>query len=84
MTWGSASRAGSPELTGKRILLRPLVVGDFEAWREVRIRARDWLVKWEPRSAHATSLAEDQGSHAVCIVLSGAGSDGASMSKYLS
>jgi ribosomal-protein-alanine N-acetyltransferase len=49
VTWGSASRAGSPELTGKRILLRPLVVGDFEAWREVRIRARDWLVKWEPR-----------------------------------
>jgi ribosomal-protein-alanine N-acetyltransferase len=30
-------------------LLRPLAVTDFEAWREVRIRARDWLVKWEPR-----------------------------------
>ena len=31
------------------VLLRPLAVSDFEAWREVRIRARDWLVKWEPR-----------------------------------
>jgi ribosomal-protein-alanine N-acetyltransferase len=26
-----------------------LVVGDFEAWREVRQRSRTWLVKWEPR-----------------------------------
>jgi ribosomal-protein-alanine N-acetyltransferase len=25
------------------------VVNDFEAWREVRIRAREWLIKWEPR-----------------------------------
>ncbi|HLH99698.1 MAG TPA: GNAT family protein [Acidimicrobiales bacterium] len=31
------------------MVLRPLTVGDFEAWREVRIRSRDWLVKWEPR-----------------------------------
>jgi len=31
------------------VLLRPLVVGDFEAWREVRQRSRSWLVKWEPR-----------------------------------
>jgi ribosomal-protein-alanine N-acetyltransferase len=29
--------------------LRPLVVGDFETWREVRHRSREWLVKWEPR-----------------------------------
>jgi ribosomal-protein-alanine N-acetyltransferase len=39
----------SLELTGRRVLLRPLVTADFEAWREVRIRGRDWLVKWEPR-----------------------------------
>jgi [ribosomal protein S5]-alanine N-acetyltransferase len=45
----SPGRAGWPELTGRRVLLRPLAVSDFEAWREVRIRARDWLVKWEPR-----------------------------------
>ncbi len=29
-------------------MLRPLVVGDFDAWREVRRRNVDWLVKWEP------------------------------------
>jgi ribosomal-protein-alanine N-acetyltransferase len=49
VTWGSAHRSGALELTGRRVLLRPLVVSDFDAWREVRIRARDWLVKWEPR-----------------------------------
>ncbi len=49
MTLGSPTRANWPELTGRRVLLRPLAVNDFEAWREVRVRARDWLVKWEPR-----------------------------------
>ena len=49
MTWSSASRAPSLSLTGRRVLLRPLAVSDFEAWREVRTRSRDWLVKWEPR-----------------------------------
>ncbi|MDQ6839865.1 MAG: GNAT family N-acetyltransferase [Actinomycetota bacterium] len=49
MTWGSPSRQGNLELRGQRILLRPLVGSDFEAWREVRIRGQDWLVKWEPR-----------------------------------
>jgi len=39
----------NPELRGRRVLLRPLVAGDFEAWREVRLRSHDWLVKWEPR-----------------------------------
>jgi ribosomal-protein-alanine N-acetyltransferase len=37
-------------LHGKRITLRPLSPPDWEAWREVRIRCRDWLVKWEPRA----------------------------------
>ena len=36
-------------LTGRRVLLRPLAVSDFEAWREVRTRSQDWLLKWEPR-----------------------------------
>ena len=49
MTWSNTSRTGLPELTGRRVLLRPLVASDFDAWREVRIRAHDWLVKWEPR-----------------------------------
>jgi ribosomal-protein-alanine N-acetyltransferase len=37
------------ELRGRRVLLRPLVLGDFDAWREVRQRNRDWLLKWEPK-----------------------------------
>lgn len=36
-------------LRGKRVFLRPLTDSDYEAWREVRIRCREWLVKWEPR-----------------------------------
>lgn len=36
-------------LAGRRILLRPLDAGDFEAWRDVRRRCNDWLTKWEPR-----------------------------------
>jgi [ribosomal protein S5]-alanine N-acetyltransferase len=47
-SWG-VHRASSLELLGRRVLLRPLVVSDFEAWREVRRRSHDWLVKWEPR-----------------------------------
>jgi ribosomal-protein-alanine N-acetyltransferase len=47
VTWGHAG--AYPELRGKRVLLRPLTVADFDAWREVRTRSRDWLVKWEPR-----------------------------------
>jgi [ribosomal protein S5]-alanine N-acetyltransferase len=49
VTWGVSSRTGPMELHGRRVTLRPLIASDFEAWREVRIRARDWLVKWEPR-----------------------------------
>ena len=49
MTWGSPTRAPSLALHGKRVLLRPLAPSDFEAWREVRVRGRDWLLKWEPR-----------------------------------
>ncbi|MBW3536691.1 MAG: GNAT family N-acetyltransferase, partial [Actinobacteria bacterium] len=37
------------ELRGRRVVLRPLVLGDFEAWREVRQRNRDWLFRWEPK-----------------------------------
>ncbi|HYA45717.1 MAG TPA: GNAT family protein [Acidimicrobiales bacterium] len=47
VTWGHP--AAYPELRGRRVGLRPLVASDFEAWREVRTRSRDWLVKWEPR-----------------------------------
>ena len=40
--------AGSTTLIGRRLVLRPLVVGDFEAWQEVRRRCHDWLTRWEP------------------------------------
>jgi ribosomal-protein-alanine N-acetyltransferase len=36
------------ELVGSRILLRPLRPEDWEAWRDVRTRCRDWLERWEP------------------------------------
>ena len=48
MSWG-AVRPSSLELVGRRVSLRPLLPGDFDQWREVRIRSRDWLVRWEPK-----------------------------------
>ncbi len=48
MSWG-VPRSSGLELAGRRVVLRPLAVADFEAWREVRHRAREWLVKWEPK-----------------------------------
>lgn len=48
MSWGSPRLSGQ-ELVGRRVVLRPLVAADFDAWREVRLRARNWLLKWEPR-----------------------------------
>ncbi|MFZ9618388.1 MAG: GNAT family N-acetyltransferase, partial [Ilumatobacteraceae bacterium] len=38
-----------PRLYGQRIMMRPLVAHDFEAWSEVRLRNVDWLTIWEPR-----------------------------------
>jgi ribosomal-protein-alanine N-acetyltransferase len=49
VSWLGSNRTSTPALTGRRVLLRPLVPTDFEAWREVRLRSREWLVKWEPR-----------------------------------
>jgi [ribosomal protein S5]-alanine N-acetyltransferase len=49
LTWGGVARTSGHELVGRRVVLRPLVASDFEAWREVRTRGRDWLLKWEPR-----------------------------------
>jgi ribosomal-protein-alanine N-acetyltransferase len=42
-------RSGALELNGRRVLLRPLTTGDFEEWREVRRRCKEWMEKWEPR-----------------------------------
>jgi len=37
------------ELIGSRVMLRPLRQEDWDAWREVRLRCRVWLERWEPR-----------------------------------
>ena len=37
------------ELYGGRVFLRPLRTDDWDQWREVRVRCRHWLEKWEPR-----------------------------------
>ena len=43
-------RSSPFSLRGRRVTLRPLSPADWDAWREVRKRCRDWLVKWEPRA----------------------------------
>jgi ribosomal-protein-alanine N-acetyltransferase len=48
MSWGVV-RPSSLELVGRRVALRPLMPGDFEQWREVRTRSKEWLVRWEPK-----------------------------------
>ncbi|MEX0664939.1 MAG: GNAT family protein [Acidimicrobiia bacterium] len=35
-------------LVGPRVELRPLKASDWEQWRDVRLRSRDWLEPWEP------------------------------------
>lgn len=53
-------------LFGRRVLLRPLVVTDFNAWRDVRRRNVDWLTKWEPsRPPGAPDVIEDRDAFAV-------------------
>ncbi len=42
------TRADLVELVGRRVLLRPLRVDDWDVWRELRIRCREWLEPWEP------------------------------------
>ena len=36
-------------LVGGRVVLRPLVPGDFRAWSKVRLQNAEWLTVWEPR-----------------------------------
>lgn len=45
----SRRRAEDLELIGPRVVLRPLRAEDWDAWRDVRLRCRDWLEAWEPR-----------------------------------
>ena len=64
----STVRAGGLELTGRRVSLRPLAPADWEQWREVRTRCRDWLEKWEPRPAphHPNPIADRRAFVARC------------------
>lgn len=48
------------ELRGRRVLLRPLVVTDFDAWREVRRRSAEWLLPWEARPSTQWNPVEDR------------------------
>jgi ribosomal-protein-alanine N-acetyltransferase len=57
-----SERDRGQELLGRRVTLRPLRAGDYRAWLEVRTRAREWLVHWEPRRAGGPYLTEDRSS----------------------
>ncbi|MGA9078509.1 MAG: GNAT family protein [Acidimicrobiales bacterium] len=57
-------RSLGQELLGRRVLLRPLRVGDYRDWLEVRTRDREWLIHWEPRRAGGQYPAEDRSSFA--------------------
>lgn len=53
-------------LFGRRVMLRPLTVADFPAWREVRRRNVEWLTKWEPaRAPGQPDVVEDRDAFAV-------------------
>lgn len=48
-------------LFGRRVMLRPLVLADFDQWRAVRRRNAEWLTRWEPsRSPGAPDVIEDR------------------------
>lgn len=56
----------SQALFGRRVMLRPLVLSDFTAWREVRTRCEDWLLKWEPaRLPNQPDVTRDRDAFAV-------------------
>lgn len=45
MTWTTTNT----RLLGRRVVLRPIEVRDFDKWREVRRHNMDWLTRWEPK-----------------------------------
>lgn len=67
---GSARPAGSTSggstshglrLYGRRVMLRPLVAGDWRRWHEVRARNEAWLTPWEPlRPPHLLDATKDR------------------------
>jgi ribosomal-protein-alanine N-acetyltransferase len=59
---GRTTRPSQLQLYGRRVVLRTLVDGDYDAWAEVRQRCRSWLLPWEPRPAGVPPAAEDRAS----------------------
>ena len=70
MRTGRAQQSAPLELLGRRVTLRTLRESDYESWHEIRVRCRDWLVRWEPRPAGAPPAAEDRASFAARCVCS--------------
>ena len=57
---------GVTTLLGRRLVLRPLEVGDFAAWREVRRHSQEWLTQWEPsRTPGQPDVVEDRDAFAL-------------------
>lgn len=53
-------------LFGRRVMLRPLVLTDFDDWREVRTSNGEWLTRWEPqRLANQPDATRDRDTFAV-------------------
>ena len=69
MRTGRSHGVAPLELRGRRVTLRTLRESDYEAWHEIRVRCRDWLVRWEPRPAGAPPAAEDRASFAARCAL---------------
>ena len=44
----SMPSGGAIRLYGRRVMLRPLVAGDWPQWAEVRAHNEQWLTVWEP------------------------------------
>ena len=54
------------QLHGRRVVLRPLNLSDFNEWREVRVANQSWLTPWEPsRPAHAPDPVRDRDAFAI-------------------
>lgn len=64
MSAARAVRHAPLQLRGRRVVLRSLSEDDFPAWREVRTRCADWLLRWEPRPKGAPVPSEDRPSFA--------------------
>ncbi len=66
MRYGRDGGDRGAALFGQRVMLRPIVLSDFAAWREVRHRCGDWLTRWEPqRLPNQPDVTQDRDAFAV-------------------